>query len=85
MIQHKIILIYNITYVKSAQWFGKHSIRDNRLAAENKKSKVLILYLETPELTLFAPVVEGCDEDNNDDGEENGQTLDPVRVVLLLF
>lgn len=48
-------------------------------------SELLLLLdaaLQAPELLLFAPVVEGCDQDHTDDREEDGSPLDPACLRL---
>ena len=39
--------------------------------------------LQSSKLFLFGPVVEGRHEDYDDDGDEDGNTLDPAVVLLL--
>jgi len=39
------------------------------------------LYLKTLELLLLGPVVEGGDEDDDQHGDQDGQALDPFRMV----
>ena len=38
--------------------------------------------LEAPELTLLGPVVEGGHEHDDDDGDQDGETLDPRRMLV---
>jgi len=39
--------------------------------------------LESPELFLLGPVVEGRDKNDDDDGDQDGHALDPAVVFLL--
>jgi hypothetical protein len=39
--------------------------------------------LESSKLFLFGPVIEGRHEDHDDDGDEDGNALDPAVVLLL--
>ena len=41
-------------------------------------STVFLLLVECAELSLFLPVVEGTDHDDNDDGNHNGDTFHEV-------
>ena len=41
--------------------------------------------LEAAELLLLGPVIEGSDQDDNNDGDQDGQTLNPAMLVLLLL
>ena len=45
---------------------------------------LLLLYatLQASELLLFAPVIEGGDQDHADDRQEDGGPLDPARLCL---
>lgn len=38
--------------------------------------------LETSELPLLRPIVESCDQDNDDDWHKNGQTFNPPMVLF---
>lgn len=41
--------------------------------------------LQSSKLLLLRPIIEGRDENNNDDGNENGTALDPSVLVFLLL
>ena len=41
--------------------------------------------LETAKLLLLGPIIEGCDNDNNDDCDQDGGPFDvPVLILVLL-
>ena len=44
---------------------------------------VLDLVLQTAELLLLAPVVEGGDEHDDDHRQQDGHALDPARLLLV--
>lgn len=56
----------------------------DHLASPNHGELLLLLNaaLQAPELLLFAPVIEGRDQDHTDDREEDGRPLDPARLRL---
>lgn len=59
--------------------------RDLDHLASPDHGKLLLLLnaaLQAPELLLFAPVIEGCDQDHTDDREEDGSPLDPACLRL---
>lgn len=56
----------------------------DHLACPDHSELLLLLNaaLQAPELFLFAPVIEGCDQDHTDDRKEDGGPLDPARLRL---
>lgn len=61
------------------------SHRDLDHLASPDHGELLLLFnaaLQAPELFLFAPVIEGRDQDHADDREEDGGPLDPARLRL---
>jgi hypothetical protein len=61
------------------------SHRDLDHLAGPDHSELLLLLdaaLQAPELLLFAPVIEGRDQDHTDDREEDGSPLNPACFCL---
>jgi len=56
----------------------------DHLAGPDHSELLLLLNaaLQAPELLLFAPVIEGGDQDHADDRQEDGSPLDPARLCL---
>ena len=56
----------------------------DHLAGPDHSEFLLLLNaaLQAPELLLFAPVIEGRDQDHADDRQEDGGPLDPARLCL---
>ncbi len=57
------------------------------LPAPDDVEGLLALYpvLQSPELPLLGPVVEGSHQHHDDHGDQDGHALDPLGVLLLLL
>jgi len=58
-------------------------LRGARLATEDGHFLIHDLLAESQELFLFAPVTESLDGSSEEDGEEDGYTLEPLALLVL--